>query len=499
MLTAAIVVPLLGSAVLALGRGLSARAARAFAVAVAAVPLALMVAAWARFDTGSQALFQLVEAVPWIPTLGVAYRVGVDGISLSIASMSALLFLAAVAYPADYRGRARQYFAWFLFLECVCLGLFLAIDLLMFYVFFDLSLVGMYFLIGRWGHAEAGRAALKFFLYTFAGSLAMLLAILGLYLATDPATFDMATIIAQQPLAGQGARATLVLFGFLVGLGIKTPLVPVHTWLPPAHVEAPAPASAILAGVLLKMGTYGLIRIPFAMMREELGRYALPLAVVAVVSIVYGALVAFGQSHLKRRIAYTSVNHMGYAVLGVAVAAAGWAGTGAGLERARQLALTGAVVEMIAHGIVTGSLFLITGSLWQRAGEYDMDAYGGLAGPAPALTAAAVLAAFASLGMPGLAQFVAEFQIFVGTFAVYPWLAAVALVGVLVTAGLFLQMLQKVFFGPLPSHRREFSDLAPSEVTTLAVLAVFIVAIGVFPRWLLDLVQASSTVLVDPQ
>ncbi len=493
MLSVAIFVPLLGAAVLVLARSWSEKAARIFSVVVAAVPVLLMVAAWARFDTGSDALFQLVEAVPWIPTLGVGYRVGVDGISLAIASMTALLFLTSIAYPADYKGRARQYFAWFLFLECVSLGLFLALDLLLFYVFFDLSLVGMYFLIGRWGHGQAGRAALKFFVYTFAGSLMMLLAILGLSLATDPLTFDMAAIIAAQPLAGQGALATLVLLGFLVGLGIKTPLVPFHTWLPPAHVEAPAPASAILAGVLLKMGTYGLIRIPFAMMREEFARYALPIAILAVVSILYGALVAFGQGNIKRRIAYTSVNHMGYAVLGIAVAAAG---TGPGLARARQLALTGATVEMIAHGLVTGALFLITGSLWQRGENYDMDTYGGLAAPAPALTGATVLAAFASLGMPGLAQFVAEFQVFVGTFAVYPWLAALALIGVLVTAGLFLQMLQKVFFGQLPERWAGFRDLTPSESATLAVLSAFIVAIGVFPAWLLNLVQTTSSILV---
>ncbi|HWB71980.1 MAG TPA: NADH-quinone oxidoreductase subunit M [Egibacteraceae bacterium] len=492
MLSAAVAVPLAGAAVLALARGWTERAARLFAIVATGVPAVLLVAAWLRFDLGSGQPFQLVEEAPWIPTLGVAWRVGVDGISLPVATMAALLFVAAVAYPEDYRGRPRQYFGWFLFLDAASLGLFLTLDLLVFYVFFDLSLVGMYFLIGRWGHADAQRAALKFFLYTFAGSLVMLLAILALYLATDPLTFDMAEIIAQQPLAGQATRAGLTLLGFAVGLGIKTPLFPVHTWLPPAHVEAPAPASAILAGVLLKMGTYGLVRIPLSMMRDTFSRYALLLGLFAVASIVYGALVAFGQNHLKRRIAYTSVNHMGYAVLGIAAAGA----LPSGQEAARQLALTGATVEMVAHGLVTGSLFLITGSFWRRAGEYDMDVYGGLASRASALTGATVLAAFASLGIPGLAHFVAEFQIFVGTFAVYPWLAGIGLLGVLVTAALFLQLLQKVFFGDLPERWAEFRDLVPSEAATLGLLLALVVVVGVFPRWLLDTIQTGSALLV---
>ncbi|MBW3577632.1 MAG: NADH-quinone oxidoreductase subunit M [Actinobacteria bacterium] len=491
MLTAAILVPLAGAVALLVPRW-SQRSARLFAVAVAAVPLLLLVAAWLRFDIGSDALFQLVEEVEWIPTLGVAYRVGVDGIALAVAATSALLFTAAVAYPVDTQGRPRGYYAWLLFLEAVSLGLFLSLDLLVFYVFFDLSLVGMYFLIARWGHEGARAAALKFFLYTLAGSLVMLLAILGLVLATDPITFSMPELIARQPLAGQGTRAGMVLLGLLFGLGVKTPVVPLHTWLPPAHVDAPAPASAILAGVLLKMGTFGMIRIPFSMMRDTFSRYALALAIVAVVSIVYGALVALGQEHLKRRIAYTSVNHMGYTVLGIAAAG----GLLSGSEQARQLALTGATVEMVAHGLITGALFLITGSFWQRGGTFDLDAYGGLAGRTRGLTGATVLAAFASLGLPGLAGFVAEFQIFVGTFAVYPVLAGIGLLGVLITAALFLQMLQRLFFGDLPERWSAFPDLRPSEAATLGVMLAFVVAIGVYPRWLLDVVHAASGVLI---
>jgi NADH-quinone oxidoreductase subunit M len=223
------------------------------------------------------------------------------------------------------------------------------------------------------------------------------------------------------------------------------------------------------------------------MMRETFARYAFVLAILAVISIVYGALVALGQRNLKRRIAYTSVNHMGYAVLGIAAA-----GAMAGSEAGRQLALTGAVVEMVAHGLITGALFLIAGSFWQRTQEYELDAYGGLTHVAPRLATAMTLAAFASLGLPGLAGFVAEFQIFAGTFTVYPWLAAIALFGILITAALFLQMLQSLFFGNLPARWRDFADLRRIEVIVLVALLALVVLIGVYPRWLLVMIDSAS-------
>jgi NADH-quinone oxidoreductase subunit M len=492
MLTAVILLPLAGALLLMLWRDVSERTARILASTLALVVLALVALVWAQFDTSSAApAFQAVDEWPWIPALGVAWCVGVDGIALAVTAMSALLFVAAIVWPADTQGRGRSYYAWFLFLEAVSLGLFLALDLLLFYVFFDLSLVGMYFLIGRWGHGDATRAALKFFIYTLAGSLAILLAILGLALATDPLTFDMRTLIAQQPLAGTGLRGDLVLLGFAIGFGIKTPLFPFHTWLPPAHVDAPGPVSAILAGVLLKMGVYGLIRVPFSMMHATFAHYAPIFGIFAVISILWGSLVALGQRNLKRRIAYTSINHMGYAVLGIAAAA-----TFAGSAAARRMALTGATVEMVAHGLITGALFLIAGAFWQRAGEYDLDAYGGLAQPAPRLTALTLLAAFASLGLPGLAGFVAEFQIFLGTFAVYPWLAGIGLLGILITAALFLNMVQRLFFGALPARWQTFADLRAVELGVLLVVALLVVLIGVYPRWLLTVIDSASALWV---
>ncbi len=490
MLSAAVFVPLLGAAIVAVVPKRRVGAMRAVAVAVAALPLVLLVMAWARFDPGRSG-FQLVESAPWIPTLGVAYKLGVDGVSLPLAAMTALLFTGAVAYPVDLRGRPAQYYATFLFLETVSVGFFLALDLFLFYVFFDLSLVGMYFLIAIWGHGDARRSALKFFLYTLAGSLVMLLAILGLYLETSPRTFDMAEIIRQQPL-GEGLRASLVFIGFAVGFGIKTPVVPFHTWLPPAHVDAPAPASTILAGVLLKMGTYGFVRVTLPMLPGTFRDFAPWLAAIGVVSIVYGSLVALAQTNLKRLIAYTSVNHMGYVILGLAAAGA----LAGGEAEARSLALTGATVEMVAHGLITGSLFLLAGSVWQRSETYEMGELGGLAGRAPFFTGATILAAFASLGLPGLAGFVAEFQIFAGTFSVYPVAAGIGLVGIVITAALFLRMLAQVLFGALPERWATWPDVGRAEAVVLAAFLALVVVIGVVPAWLLDVIDGTAKALV---
>ena len=487
MLTASIFVPLVGAVLVLSMRSAGQRTLRVVATTVAALPLAASVVAWFRFDSGDGG-FQLVESARWIPSLGVTYTVGIDGLSLPLVALTALLFPVCIAYPNDSKGRLREYMAWFLFLESMSLGVFLALDLFLFYVFFDLSLVGMYFLIGQWGHGEARRAALKFFIYTLAGTLLILLGIFGLYLGTSPRTFDMAEIIRQQPLADDALRGGLVFLALVIGFGVKTPIVPFHTWLPPAHVDAPGPASAILAGVLLKMGTYALIRVVLSMLPDAFERYALWVGIVAVVSIVYGAFVALGQPNLKRRIAYTSVNHMGYVVLGIAAAAA----VGAASTRSRELALTGATVEMVAHGLITGALFLVSGSMWNRGQEYDLDAYGGLAGRAPKMAATTILLAFASLGLPGLAGFVAEFQIFAGTFDAFPWLAAVGLLGILVTAALFLQLIQKLFFGELPERWREWPDLGRTELLGLVPLAALVVVIGVAPAWLLSVIDDAS-------
>ena len=498
MLTAAIFIPLVGAVVFALLPAASdddsgrIRSLRVAATAVTAVPFVLLVTAWLRFEgTGG---FELVESTSWIPTLGVGYKVGVDGISLALAAMTALVFLVSIAFPVDFKGRAPRYLALMMFLESASLGVFLALDMFLFFVFWDLSLVGMFFLIGAWGHGDAQRSALKFFIYTLAGSLALLLGIIGIYLRTEPRTFDIPTIIEQGVLPGDGLYATLVFVAMFLGFAIKTPLVPFHTWLPPAHVDAPAPASAILAGVLLKMGTYGFFRFLMQMMPQTFERFAPALGVLAVIAIIYGALVALAQTNLKRLIAYTSVNHMGYVVLGLA--AAGWAVDGK--EAAQTIALTGAVVEMVAHGLITGALFLLSGSILARSHTYEIGELGGLASRAPALTATTTIAAFASLGLPGLAGFVAEFQVFAGTLSIQPWLAAVGLIGIVLTAALFLRMLQKVFLGSLLDRWGQWDDLSPVETASVGSLVAMVVVIGVVPFWLLDVIDTAAGAFTGP-
>jgi NADH-quinone oxidoreductase subunit M len=466
-------------------------------IAVSAVDLALVVAAWLGLDPGGG--FQFEERAAWMPSVGISYRVGVDGLSLPLVALTAVLFGACAVFALRETRRVKTYVTLFLGLQTVSLGLFVALDLILFFLFFDLSIVFMYFIIAGWGHGEKGRAAaLKFFLYTFLGSLALLLGFILLYLAAEPHTFDIVDLTAANPLAGGGLYAALALLAIGVGLAVKTPTVPFHTWLPPAHTEAPATGSAILAGILLKMGTYGFVRIAMPILPDSWRQYAGVVVAIGVISVVYGALVALAQTDVKRMIAYTSVNHMGYVILGV-----GAAGVLAGTdEQARQLATTGAVTQMVAHGLITGALFLLTGVLYDRGRTYDMAAYSGLAARTPVFAGVFAVAAFASLGLPGFAGFIAEFQIFTGALASAPIPTAIAVTGILITAGLFLLALQRLFLGPLrvpdaPGSPRPVADLHVSEIAAIAPLLALAAVIGVLPRFLLDVIEPASRALVE--
>jgi NADH-quinone oxidoreductase subunit M len=477
-----------------------ASAHRVFArawVAVSALDLALVLLVWARLGSGSG--FSLEERVPWIPGAGISYHVGVDGLSLPLVALTAVLFLAVSVFALRERRRPKAYVTLFLALQSVSLGLFVALDLILFFLFFDLSIVFMYFVIAGWGHGERARAAaLKFFLYTFLGSLALLLGFILLFLAARPRTFDIPELIAADPLAAGGPYAALTLLAIGIGLAVKTPTFPFHTWLPPAHTEAPATGSAILAGVLLKMGTYGFVRIAMPILPGTWRQYAAVVIAVGVISVVYGALVALAQTDLKRMIAYTSINHMGYVLLGV-----GAAGVLAGTdEQARTLATTGAVTQMVSHGLITGALFLLTGVLYDRGSTYDMRAYSGLAARTPAFAAAFGVAAFASLGLPGFSGFVAEFQIFAGALPASPVGTVLAVTGILLTAALFLLALQRVFLGDLrtpdaPGTPRAFADLRPTETLSIVPLLALATIIGLLPRVLLDVVEPASAALVE--
>ncbi|HEY0451373.1 NADH-quinone oxidoreductase subunit M [Actinophytocola sp.] len=456
--------------------------------------LALVVAVWVRYrSTGAGTGYGFEVNRRWIPSVSSGYHVGVDGLSLPLLALTAVLFLACAVYSLRQTERVRSFAALFLFLETVCLGVFVSLDLILFFVFFDLSIVGMYFVIAGWGHRDAARAALQFFLYTFLGSLALLLGFIGLYLAAEPNTFDMVQLAAQNPLAGKGTVATLVLLAVVVGLAIKTPTVPFHTWLPPAHTEAPAAGSAILAGVLLKLGTYGFVRIAMPMLPDTWRRWAPVIIIVGVVSVLYGALVALAQQNVKRMIAYTSVNHMGYIVL--AVGAAGLVSTSD--RQAHDLAVTGAVTQMVSHGLITGALFLLAGVLYDRGGTYDLGAYGGLAASTPRFAGLTAVAAFASLGLPGFSGFIAEFQIFTGSLPGAPVATALAFVGILITAALFLRAYQRLFLGPpaTAGPGPGVTDLTAAETLSIAPLMVLAVVLGLFPRFLLDLVEPAARTL----
>ncbi|MFZ5846870.1 MAG: complex I subunit 4 family protein [Actinomycetota bacterium] len=492
MLSLIVFLPLAGALALVAMPRLGDKPARWAWVAVAAADLALVAAVWLRYDSPADGGLAFEERAAWIPGVNSSYHLGVDGLSLPLLAMTAVIFLASAVYALRETDRPRSQAALFLFLQSASMGLFVSADLILFFVFFDLSIVGMYFVIAGWGHGDAARSALKFFLYTFLGSLALLVGFIGLYVAADPHTFDMVELTEQTPLTGSGMAGGLVLAAILLGLAVKTPTVPFHTWLPPAHTDAPAIGSAVLAGVLLKMGTYGFVRIAMPMLPEAWRAWAWVIVVVGIVSVVYGALVALAQSDFKRMVAYTSVNHMGYIAL--AVGAAGIVASDT--AEARSVAVTGAVTQMVSHGLVTGALFLLAGVLQDRAETYDMGSFGGLAGPAPRFAAFFAVGAFASLGLPGLSGFIAEFQIFTGSIAAAP-ATAIALVGILVTAALFLRALQRIFTGETRGRSAGFGDLRPAEVWSVGPLLLLSLLIGVLPRPLLDVIEPAAEVAVE--
>ncbi len=475
----------------------------AIALLFSAVPLALSLIAWGLFEP--QATGMQLEEGPyeWIPAARVTYHLGVDGLSLPLVVLTTLLTFLSILYSTgSITERVKEYCIFFLLLEVGMLGVFCSLDFFLFYVFWEIGLVPMYFLIGIWGGPQKEYAAIKFFLYTLFGSLAMLLAILALYFKCEPHTFNMLEIIRQNPFAGNVVHGGLVFWGLFLGFAIKVPLWPFHTWLPLAHTEAPTAGSVVLAGVLLKMGTYGFVRVSVPMMPEQAVRYAWIIAILALISIIYGALCAMAQQDLKKLIAYSSVNHMGYVMLGVA-AAVGLLGGGSAGEavratlRSRALALNGAVMQMVTHGIITGSLFLFVGVIYERAHLRDLDKFGGLRRVMPVYFGLFAIALFASLGLPGLAGFVSEFMVFVGSFATYPLITCLAAIGIIVTAGYVLWVIQRIFLGALNERWAGLPDMTAVEVASVAPLTVLMFLIGVYPRWIVGMIDVAMTHLIQ--
>lgn len=456
------------------------------AVSTSAVILVLSIVLAVLFNW-QHGTMQFEEHVTWIPTLGASYHLAVDGLSLPLILLTALLTFLALLYAWKQEKSSREYFALYLVMETGLIGFFCSLDLLLFYVFFEITLVPMYFIIGLWGHEDKRlQAALKFFLYTRVGSLAVLLSILGLYLGTNPHTFDLPAIIAAHPYVGTGVTATLILFGFLIGFGIKLPVIPLHSWLPDAHTEAPTEGSVILAGLLLKLGGYGLLRLALPTVPGAFSAWAVPIAALAIVSAVYGAAVAMAQTDLKRLIAFTSINHMGYVLLGIAVAAALPASSAD-----RVAAASGAEYQLIAHGLVTGALFFLVGMLSDRTGTREIARLSGIWAALPLYGSIFAFAMFASLGLPALAHFAAEVQILLGTLGVYRWAAFGMLLGILVTTALFLWTLQRVLMGKLSLEWVKLPRLSRREVVTLLPLIVLIIVLGILPGPLVHSIDAA--------
>ncbi len=481
-LTITTFLPLVGVVVLLAWRGMGDMAARIVGLGTAVATFLASLVVLSRFDGGTPG-FQMVEQATWVKSPHLQYIMGIDGVSLFMILLTT--FLVPVAIVASWRvdRRVRLFMAAMLFLETGMLGSFLALDLLLFFLFFEAILFPMYLIIGAWGGERRVYAAVKFFLYTMFGSAFLLVAILFLYsksgsLAGGP-TFDVRALAG---LTLSSAAAKWLFLGFFVAFAVKVPLFPLHTWLPDAHTEAPTAGSVILAAILLKVGAYGLIRFNLSLFPGASRSFAVTISVLALIGIVYGAVVAMMQTDVKRLVAYSSVSHLGFVVLGT------FAFT---LQ-----AMSGGVLQMVNHGLSTGALFLLVGMVYERTHTRDLSEMGGLARGMPWLMGAFLFVSLSSLGLPGLNNFVGEFLVILGTLATNRAFGAIAAAGVVLAAIYLLWAYQRMAHGPVPEKHAAHPDLSVREYALLAPVLAAILVIGIFPNLLLDRINPTTTRIV---
>jgi len=486
LLTVAIFLPLILALVISVVRNNTF--AKGSAVAVSGIVFLITLFLFFSFDFSKEG-FQFETKLSWIPTLGISYHIGVDGMAVSLLVMTALLFFAVFIWSWRIEDRPVLYTALFLMLETACLGVFSALDFFLFYIFWEGMLIPMYFIIGFWGHERKVYAANKFFIYTFFGSLFLLLGLASIiiygYFQTGTITFDYLDHMKMgYPLWLQ--TVAFLLFG--IGFAVKIPMFPVHTWLPDAHVEAPTAGSVILAGVLLKMGTFGFVRYSLPLFPDA-SEYFIPLIfTLSIIAIIYAAMMAIAQDHIKRLIAYSSISHMGIVTLGTFA-----------LDHD---ALNGAVYMMIAHGLSSGALFFAAGFIYDRIHSYSMKDLGGLAKYLPNFAIAFMVAGLAGIGLPGLAGFVAEFLVLLGTFKNYPVWAFIAGVGMVLGAGYFLYMYKKTMLEEdlITEEKRErwsrLRDLEAHHFLPFAMILIVALILGVYPKPFVEIMNHTARLVL---
>lgn len=480
MLSTIVFLPLAGALVIAFFMR-DDRHIRLLAVGVTVVELGLAIAAFVMFREGDYRKVGEMELVElfedWIPALNIQYHLGIDGLSAPMVLLSALLGMCAVFASWNVRLRVKEYFMWLLVLQTAVTGVFVSLDLILFFIFWELELLPMYFLIAIWGSGRKEYSAMKFIIFTLLGSAFMLVGILAIFFSVG--TFS----IVDLPLALDGARLVFpagAIFAFLfIAFAVKLPVWPVHSWLPDAHTDAPTAVSVMLAGVLLKMGGYGMIRLAVGLFPGVAQEYAWVLAFLAVITVLYGAVVTLRQTDLKRLIAFSSISHMGYVLLGISsvVGAKGVVSS---------VGLTGAAMQMFTHGTITGLLFLLVGLLYDKAHTRHIPDMGGLATRMPLVATGFVVAGLASLGLPSTSGFVAEILVFLGTFPVWSWITALAVFGIVITAGYILWAIQRTLFGPQRERFAHIGDATLVEAVPMAALIIAIMVIGIYPAILTD-------------